>query len=303
MLNRFLVPLDGFEVAEQILPLTSLLATRLGEAVELVRVVPDVPLDGAGTDEEAIAEFLRTSQHEAEHYLEGIRALLESQGVRVSGVTVRVAPVAQTILDVAKEQDSGLILIATHGRVGPERWFVGSVADRVLRNATVPVLAFRPKDEAAAAPVAIEAVLVPLDGSDEATAALPYAEYLAAKLNATITLVRTVNLMALGMQGRSVPPHLLDILQDEAEQYLQRTAQAVQGRGSNADGRFSFLHPADEIASLIREHPQSLVVMTSHGRSGIARTLFGSVADRIIRTAECPVLVIGAPGVEGASPA
>jgi nucleotide-binding universal stress UspA family protein len=294
MLNRFLVPLDGFEVAEQILPLVSLLAARLGEPVELLRVVPDVDL--GGSEDEAIAAFLEASQHEAEHYLEGIRVLLESEGVRVSGVTVRVGPVAPTILDVAMAADAGLILLATHGRSGPERWFIGSVADRVLRNAQTPVLALRPGDEAPAEPVEIDRLLVPLDGSDEASAALPYAEYLAARLNATVTLVQTVNLMALGMQGRTPPPQLLDTLQDNAEQYLQQAAHELQQRGVAVDTKFSFLHPADEVASLIREHPHSLVVMTSRGRSGIARTLLGSVADRIIRTAECPVLVVGGAG-------
>jgi nucleotide-binding universal stress UspA family protein len=115
---------------------------------------------------------------------------------------------------------------------------------------------------------------------------------LSGKLSAKLTLVRTVNLVALGMYGRGVPPDLLDILQNDAEQYLQRTAEALRAQVADVDTAFSLLHPADEIESLLREHPKALVVMTSHARSGLARTVLGSVADRIVRSAECPVLVV-----------
>ena len=176
MLDRLLVPLDIAEIAEQVLPYVTLLARSLKQPVTLVSIVADGgelnPL--ASAHDAAIAVLIEQRQAYAQHYLDSVRARLEAEGVSASTV-VATGPVAESILATATAQHSGLIAMATHGRVGPERWFLGSVADKVVRMAAAPVLLIRPREDHAAVAASVKEILLPLDGSSLAEVALPYA--------------------------------------------------------------------------------------------------------------------------------
>lgn len=295
MLERPLVPLDGSRVAEGVIALVAFLGRRLGEPVSLVTVVPELDADGRvlnpilSADDAAAASLRAGREQYAREYLESVRARLERDGVAASG-TVVTGMAAAEIIDAAARHSAGMIAMATHGRVGPERWFLGSVADRVVRTATVPVLLVRPRE--AGAQEAVAHIIVPLDGSAAAEAALPVAQYLAASLQVPITLVRTIDLMAVSAFGHGMPPNLLAIAQQDAEDYLARSAEQLRTAGVAVQTQFSLLAPSTEIEMLATGLTDPLVVMTPHGRSGIARTLLGSVADRVVRTSQAPVLLV-----------
>jgi nucleotide-binding universal stress UspA family protein len=293
MLERFLVPLDTSDVAEQVLPYVVLLARRLGQPVVLLAVVPDgQEWNPLTSSYDATMASLREQRREyAEGYLARIVTRLQDQGVWAT-VDVGAGQVATAILASAESHRAGLIMMATHGRVGPERWFLGSVADRVVRSATVPIFLLRPRGEAAKEAPSIDRILLPLDGSSSAEAAIPYASLFAREFKVPVTVVQTVDLTALtGPETGRIAQNTLDSLEEGVRQYLQRVAADFREAGITSDIQFSFRPPAGEITDLAQEG-SALIVMTTHGRSGLARTLLGSVTDKVVRSSVAPVLVV-----------
>ncbi len=137
-INRILVPLDRSEASEAVLPLVSCLAGPFDFEIQLLHVVEvALPLSGW----EAAGKVVHDA--EAEAYLAEMAALLEARGLRV-GMTVRAGLPAEVIPAVAAETKSGLVAMSTHGRSGLGRLFLGSVAERVLRSVSVPVLLWKP---------------------------------------------------------------------------------------------------------------------------------------------------------------
>ena len=148
MYKKVLVPLDGSDLAECVLPHVKTIAGGCGtEAVIFLRVVELVVLPsgyfGPDFSGEEITRLTEEHQAAAARYIEELVARTKYDGVRVEGKTVIGRP-AEVIADFAKENGVDLITIATHGRSGVSRWVWGSVAERVLRSACVPVLMIRP---------------------------------------------------------------------------------------------------------------------------------------------------------------
>ncbi|MBI4200817.1 MAG: universal stress protein [Chloroflexi bacterium] len=155
-MQRILVPLDGSPLAEAILPYVEELASRLSASVHLVRVVPlarqlatagmvgSGGIDGiSGSDIRAIDEAVAAQMQEARTYLEQQASRLQSRGIKVQW-EVRQGGAAEAVIKCALEKNSDLIAISTHGRTGLGRLVFGSVFDRVLRDAGIPVLVVKP---------------------------------------------------------------------------------------------------------------------------------------------------------------
>jgi nucleotide-binding universal stress UspA family protein len=145
-------------------------------------------------------------------------------------------------------------------------------------------------------------LLVPLDGSELSEAVLPHVEGLALRLAARVHLVRVANLPAtvvMGPMDGPVPPGVLeDALQaeiDEARQYLTGVAGRLQGRGLQVTWEVLEGNPAQAIIAAARQHGCDLIAMATHGRSGLPRLVLGSVADRVLREAHLPVLLVRPP--------
>jgi nucleotide-binding universal stress UspA family protein len=137
-INRILVPLDRSEASEAVLPIVSCLAGPFDLGVQLLHVVePTLPLTGREVGEKGVHET------EAEAYLAKVAARLEARGLRV-GSTIRTGFPAEVIPTVTAETKSGLVAMSTHGRSGLGRLFLGSVAERVLRSVSVPVILWKP---------------------------------------------------------------------------------------------------------------------------------------------------------------
>jgi nucleotide-binding universal stress UspA family protein len=296
MFENFLVPLDTSEMSEQVLPYVELLATRLGQPVHLMTVADDGQLMQMAPHNVLITEIVEERRTVVAGYLKGVRERLEASGVTVT-TEMASGHVADTILNTATRRSSGLIAMATHGRVGPERWFLGSVADRVARSATSPVLLVRPKGDSIGGTASIDKIILPLDGSILAETAIPHATFLAQKFQRPIVLVRTLNLTWLGTgdgmnADLTLTPEVQELLESDAREYLAHTAASLEEKGVKVERVFSFQLPADEITQQAHGTSGALIVMSSHGRSGLGRTLLGSVADRVMRTAEAPVLLV-----------
>ena len=292
MLERVLIPLDSSKNAERVLPFVRFLAGRMGQPAVLVLVTPEPgdlrPVSSAL--DVTLANLAEARRKRAQEYLNDVCARLQTEGLWATAV-VAEGPPAATILATAKAENAGLIAMATHGRVGPERWFLGSVADRVVRSSTVPVLLLRPHEGSAEVKPALTEIIVPLDGSPLAEAALPYATHIARACDVPIVLLRAQP--PVWTAGEAISPEVLEALEEEARSYLRDVAERVRADGVTVRAAFSPLHSAvDAIEQLARERPGALIVMNTHGRSGLGRTLLGSVTDRVVRSATAPVLVV-----------
>jgi nucleotide-binding universal stress UspA family protein len=147
--QRVIVPLDGSPLAECVLPhLETLAASGKIAVVELVRIVPSLEMHYRAAlplDANQEAQINAAAQKEAGAYLQTIKSRLESAGIRNIITTVLIGHVANSLVEHIEKSGADLLLIATHGRSGPSRWVWGSVTDRLLHVASVPVFVVRPQ--------------------------------------------------------------------------------------------------------------------------------------------------------------
>ncbi len=148
MYRHILVPLDGSDLAEQVLPHVHALAANEGTTkITLLRAVPPIfttSVDYSGMLATTTSDALENLEAEAREYLERIAEQFRAEGYTVL-MEVSAMPAAEAILDYADSQHADLITIATHGRSGVSRWVFGSVTQKVVQTAPVPVLVIRPK--------------------------------------------------------------------------------------------------------------------------------------------------------------
>jgi nucleotide-binding universal stress UspA family protein len=288
MYTRILVPLDGSSFSEQILPYARVFGETFGIPVELLRVNdPDIrppfwpPLPGREYLKQVAARYLPVS-------------------LRIDLMEVSGKP-AEVIVERAKRDPACLIAMATHGLSGARRWLLGSVASRVAHTATNPLLFIRPAEgQDPAKPIKLETVFVPLDGSGLAEKVLPHVIALAKKMKLELHLLRVyllptdaymvddgVYMQALGQQK--------EVIKKDAETYLEGKIEELRADG--LDRVVSTAVEGDaaaEIIDLACKTPNNLVAMSSHGGSGIAQWVFGSVTEKVIHHSRDPILVIRA---------
>jgi len=143
MYKKILVPLDGSELAEAILPQVRMLAQCADGEIQLLRVTSYPLYDYAAADVMLVESMVEAIKNDAQQYLDRIAGYLRLNGLRVT-TAIREGAVADNILDYADHNEIDLIAMSTHGRSGLGRWLIGSVADRVVHGAKVPVLLVRP---------------------------------------------------------------------------------------------------------------------------------------------------------------
>jgi len=298
MFTRILVPLDGSETAEAVLPYARLLAGDLKIPVELLTVV-DVTEIGRHlrsdqfTDLDALIKY-QVADHEK--YLGGVAQSFKGEKVSCSvdrGVT------AGSIIDKARADKGTLIAMATHGRSGLTRWLLGSVAEKVLRAASNPLLLVRAGDgPATGGKATIDSVTVPLDGSELAESILAPVVELAKAVKLAVRLIRCYSVadMIYGYEDYSAGLGTLrEKSKEEAVEYLQARIRHLREQGlTELVPLTSEGEPGEAIIEAAKETPNSLIAMCTHGRSGVNRWLLGSITEKVVRHSGHPVLVIRA---------
>lgn len=144
MYRKILVPLDGSKTAEGVLPHAKALAYSEGAELLLLTVAANPVMDFAFSDPAIAQKAQREQEEQSQEYTSRIETELRQAGFRVSTL-LRIGAVADTILNVAEEMQVDVIAMSTHGRTGPARWLLGSIADKVVRNSQIPVLLIRAK--------------------------------------------------------------------------------------------------------------------------------------------------------------
>jgi nucleotide-binding universal stress UspA family protein len=296
MRRRLLVPVDGSPASEAALAYAELIPSR---SVHLLRAEHPSHGEHLATISDAELQSWRAAR-EAEmlEYLERVARPFRDQGRDVS-LTATFAEPADAIVRASKDAD--LIVMGTSGRGGAERALVGSVADRVVRHAPAATLVVRGGKEPADPPP-IGRIVVPLDGSNLAESALPTAVDLAADLGVPIHIVQVIDSDPVrdSVRGGIMAAQGLESTRSRMEQeisdYLSARAMDLLNQDERASWELRFGSPAPEILASLK--PGDLLVMTTHARGGLTRWLLGSVANRLVREAPVPVLLVR-PGVTG----
>ena len=301
MYTRMLIPLDGSKLAENVLPYARALARALDLRIELLSVVDT--MDFARTTHAGhVRDFdpiIEAAVREGEQYLENVARSFT--GMTVDNCVVEQGQADQIIVEKAARDKETLIGMATRGRSGIHRWLMGSVAEKVLRGATNPLLLVRGDEEGKSEGVAtLKSIIVPLDGSKLAESVLPRAIDLAKKLGLEIVLTRAYQLPLSAYPGADaayIPNQdaFLTAVRGEASAYLEAKVNEIRGNGIE---KVSFIllvgSGADEIIDLARTTPDNLSAMCTHGRSGVKRWALGSVTEKVVRHSGDPVLVVRA---------
>jgi nucleotide-binding universal stress UspA family protein len=294
--TRLLVTLDGSATAERVLPYARTFARALKLPVELLTVV-----DVAGflTSVERARRFddlIQNATREGDTYLQGVAKRFAGSRVKR---TVEQGSAAEAIIETAAADKSTLIAMTTHGRSGLNRWLLGSVAEKVLRATINPLLLVRASPQGTAdGEATLSSIVVPLDGSPLADHVLPLVAQIAKKLGIEIFLFRAYGnpyspfISGGGHYAVDVDKLLTDI-RDEARKYLEEKLAQLKKHGIE---EISYLiqegDAADQIVSMAHDTADSLIVICSHGRSGVKRWALGSVTETVVRHSNSPVLVL-----------
>jgi nucleotide-binding universal stress UspA family protein len=309
MYRSILVPLDGSPASEHALPIAYDLARRSDALLRLVHVhvmysAAPIYVEGMPVIDEQMQSLGKAHERA---YLERMRdRLVAESNLRVGIALLDPAEaenpdqtVPQMLASYAAASDTDLIVMTTHGRGGLARFWLGSVADALVHISTTPMLLVRPDDDTAAVehPPAFRRILLALDGSALAEQILEPALALGRLTQAAYTLLHVVEPHTLVPSAPFTTPTDFDAedtqrRQFESQRYLERIARRLRGAGATVSVDVRVAEQAAlAILNAAREHQADLVAIATHGRSGLARLLLGSVADKVVRGTTLPVLL------------
>lgn len=296
------VPLDGSEQAEQVIPYAEALRGPDGTLLFFQVVNPTGAARGIFGDIELAVEDVIQQEREAS------RARLTEIADQWSDVLDKKPEVeafagdtVDAIKEIVAERNASMLAIASSGRGALSRWAFGSVADTLMRDSPAPILIIHPEHDAPdLGRVQFTRILVPLDGSDTAEQALPEAAQLAKAAGLPVTLLQVINpSLEYSMVGQGVAP-ITPELYNEVEADFTTQANEALDRGAEKLGEVSagitktVLQGGTVEAIKHYTEPGDLIVMTSHGRTGFRRFLLGSVAQSIINERVAPVVLVPA---------
>jgi nucleotide-binding universal stress UspA family protein len=299
--TKILVPLDGSPLSECVLPYARAFAKALKLPVELLQAVDPTTVRALSFKGRSLDAVESEISARSMTYLRTVGSSFSDASSVERLVTV--GHPARVILDRAASDPIMLIAMATRGYSGVQRWLLGSVADEVLHGARNPMLLVRDEDESKTTGEAkLEEIVVPLDGSPTAELVLPHIRTLAAGMKVDVILLRVYSPPTEGYAGSiytSTMPQIAKERKKEAEAYLETRARELRSDGLDHVSWVTLEgNAAAEIIDFAQRTAFSLVVMSTHGHTGIARQLLGSVASRVIRHSGDPVIVIRGAGEE-----
>jgi nucleotide-binding universal stress UspA family protein len=300
MYRKLLVPLDGSGFSQQALTFACDIAQRSGAGLHLAHVHTLSNIIYVAGMPVIDAELQSLAQEHERAYLEQIRErLLSTTKLSITCANLDSAgSVAVTLAGYVETQAIDLVVMTTHGRGGLERAWLGSVADALVRCSSVPLLLLRPDQHAPEmAPPRIKRILIPLDGSALSEQILSPALELGGLVQAEYTLLRAAEPFIIAGYDPLAQVSQLDLKisqerLDEAQRYLDHVAERLQAEGIATRAHvLQATYPAVAILDEARQLGADLIAMTTHGRSGLARLLLGSVADKVLRGAALPLLI------------
>ena len=296
MLDKILIPLDGTDFAEHALPHAIALANRSGSSLALATV--EVPPPMAFPD----VKFLEPLSEAETRYLESVADRVRDAGISDISVEVLTGNAPEALEVYRKQIGADLTVMTTHGRGPLARAWLGSVADHFVRTTAAPVLFVRPSEGAGPVELSdlpkVGHVAITLDGSDLSETAIDPGLALADLFEAETTLVRVVE-YPHATESVYLPDAIAEI-QEQLEQSQDATYAELdqvaarllaEGREVGCESRV-VNHAASGILEALGDIGADVIVMASHGRGGLGRAVLGSVADKVLRGSERPVMIV-----------
>ncbi len=299
MSRKILLPLDGSSFAEAAAPYAVAIAERSEAEIILALVHPSLP----AVTENSHPELIEWARRGEQGYLdEAGERLFTGTDIQVTTALLSGDPPA-TLVEHAIDEHVDLVVMATHGWGPASRLWLGSVADRLVRELTLPLLLVRPDGEVtgpkAAADAVVRRILLPLDRSRVSEGALEGAALLAEVFSSQVIPLHVVQgppeadwanfTLALGQDERAT----VGLETEAAKSYLRNIVSDLRVRGVNVDA--PVVARGKDVANTILEQADRLeadvIAIATHGEKGIRRLALGSVTDKVIRGAKVPVLV------------
>ena len=296
MFKHILVPIDGSSMAEAALPAAAFLAEKLRARVTLMHVV-----ERNAPDEVHGQPHLKHPQ-EAERYLRELarRAFAKKTLIDCHVHTNEVDDVAGSIVAHSEELSHDLVIMCSHGRGAALHLFLGSIAQSVIARGSQPVLITHPDEQGKPPAFTCRHILVPMDDDPEHAQALPVAKDLARACGATLHLVAVIPELATISGGKAVASRLLpgttsrllDLATQDAEKYFQGIEASLRKEGFEASAHVLRGDPASVIVEAAMRAQIDMIVLGTHGKTGMDAFWAGSVAHRICSQSRIPLLLI-----------
>ena len=292
MYEKILIPLDRSKSAEMVLPYALEFMAKFASEIHIVIV------SESGSEDHSYNDYLdqvkSTLNNDARNF--GIKEDIEIQTRILSGKP------ANEIIRYAEEINTNLVLMASHGASSDGLWLLGNVAAKIIRATNRPVLLVRApagQDKIKKGEL-MKKILIPLDGSKLGEAAVPLARAIAEHLGSEIILFNVDEPavswgMYEGYAGYTNPPPDPESRNERAMEYLDHLAKPLRESGLAISNVVVFGLPARQISDYAKTNDVDLIAMSTHGRSGIAEWVFGSVTDKVLHSGDKPVLVVRPP--------
>jgi len=303
MYRSLMVPLDGSAFGEYALPLALGIAQRAGARLELIHIcmppLPSVFADGL-VNPTPVEPPLDLAGEQAHAHLDQLADRLSQHWQVPISTVVRYGPVADTLFNYAMESATDLVVMTTHGYGPLSRFWLGSVADKLMRRLPVPILLARPAE----APIdlladihapALQHILIPLDGSALAEEILRPAVALGTLMGTRYTLLQALDPL---VAEHIKPPYsvgldrsMLAEIRERALAYLEQIADRLRAQSLQVQTKLVVAQPHIAILDYADDHAVDLIALATHGHGGVARMVLGSVADKVVRGADVPILL------------
>ncbi|MFD1563978.1 universal stress protein [Haloarchaeobius amylolyticus] len=286
-IESILIPTDGSDGALAGATHGIALASRTDANLHVLSVI-ESRLSTADFD-----EFGRPPlEEEAEEAVEDIAGLATEYDTGLDVTTrVREGTPFQSIREYANRREIDVITMGTKGRTGLDRVLLGSVTENVLRTARTPVLAVPPTaGEPDIDDVPFDRLLLPTDGSDGAAIATEWGIELASRLESSVHALYSIDTSSLGDERES--DEFLEVLEERGEEAIDAVRERGEEAGVDVSGSIVTGSPVKEIPTYATENDVDLIVMGTHGRTGIGQWFLGSVTENIVRQADVPVFCV-----------
>lgn len=284
-INKILCPVDFFPASDAAVNHAVGLAANYDARIHLLHVITPL-LPSAYEYAVDTASILDSLERDAAEELNRLVALAKQAGVQAD-TEIRIGDVYEEIKRSIEAQRPELLVMGTHGRRGVERWFMGSTTEKMMRHSPVPLLTISGTGEKMNVAPRFRRILVTTDFSEGTAEALAYAFSVAQENDSRITLLHVVHDAAVEVPGKSrasllegVEKQLADLVPPEARNWCDVETRVYTGV------------PYRIILRTLEDERVDLLVMNIHGKGMLDRALLGSTAERVVRAASCPVMLI-----------
>jgi nucleotide-binding universal stress UspA family protein len=284
-IKKILCPVDFFPASDAAVNYAAGLAANYDATVHLLHVITPIP---AGMYEYAFdtSELLKSREESTIGEMNNLVARVKQAGAYATP-EVRVGDVYDEIKRSIEVVKPDLLVMGTHGRRGVERWFMGSTTERLLRHSPVPLVTISATGEKPLAPPRFRRILVTTDFSEGTQDALAYAFSVAQENESQVTLLHVLHDVSTELSVKYRAP-----LVNGVQKQLDDMVPAEARNWCNIVTRVETGVPYRIILRTLEDEKVDLVVMNIHGKGMLDRALLGSTAERVVRAAGCPVMMI-----------